>query len=312
MPVKEFVNNLGRKEKGERKKKKKKRQHSSVPWSVFLFPPLQSIALPVYVNACSHTKNLGRYRFFSGIVRGKLSLRNSQQQQKVGNSTMFFAFCIRIDEGRDSLSEKACTKGKRKLHSPHKQIIMVLKALPYGPSTQALLTPQVCLCRRRTSSPRSAALHTLCAFSTPALTQVFPKCNSSKSKNKQNWASCSSINQYIIVNWNYFHLGLVRQATWAISAGSTVWHRHKAHLDTTECRIQCSQGTDLWYSLHNLSVPLGKHSSTFDHVSMQVNRDRVKRSYGKKQQQMCNMKMSIDTKVAFSQRECAIDTRKAT
>lgn len=135
--------------------------------------------------------------------KGNSLIKQPTQQQKVGNYTMCFAFCIRIDEGSNSMSEKVCTKGKRKLHSRNKQIIMVLKALPYGLNTQALLRPQVCLCLSRISSPQSAAS----AFSTPALTQIFPTCNFSKSKNTQNWATCSSINQYTIVNWNYFHLG---------------------------------------------------------------------------------------------------------
>lgn len=113
---------------------------------------------PVYVNICSYIKNLGRYRFFSDMVKGKFSrIKQPAQKQKVGNYTMFFACCIRIDEGSDSTSEKACTKGKRKLHSHSKQIIMLLKALPYGLSTQALLRPQVCLCLSRISSPHSAA-----------------------------------------------------------------------------------------------------------------------------------------------------------
>lgn len=123
----------------------------------------------VYVNSCSYTKNLGRYRFFSDVIQGKFPLiKQPTQQQKVGNYTAFFAFSIRIDEGSDSMSEKAGTKGKRKLHSHSKQI-MVLKALPYGLSTQALLRPQVCLCLSRILSPQSAAS----AFSTPALMQVF-------------------------------------------------------------------------------------------------------------------------------------------
>lgn len=84
-----------------------------------------------------------------------LSLNNQLNSRKVGNYTMFFAFCIRIDKSSDSMSEKACTKGKRKLHSHSKQIIMVLKALPYGLSTQALLRPQVRLCLGIISSPLS-------------------------------------------------------------------------------------------------------------------------------------------------------------
>lgn len=82
------------------------------------------------------------------------------------------------DGSSDSMSEELCTKGKRKLHSHCKQIIMDLKALPYGQSTQALFRPQVCPCLSRIPSPQLAASH----FSTPALTQVFPKCNSSKLK----------------------------------------------------------------------------------------------------------------------------------
>lgn len=53
-------------------------------------------------------------------------------------------------------------------------------------------------------------------------------------------------------------------------------------------------GTDPWFGLHNWSVPWG-NTTVFDHVSMQVNRDLVKCSYGKTQQQMFNMKISIDT-----------------
>lgn len=160
----------------------------SVPWKCFSAtvvdrPAWLFVRKPVYVNISSYTKNLGRYRFFSDIIQGKFSLiKQPTQQQKVGNYTILFTFCIRIDEGSGSISEKACTKGKRKLYSCSKQIIMVLKALPYGLSIQALLRPQVCLCLRRISSSQSAAS----AFSMPALTQVFPNCNSSKPKNTQN------------------------------------------------------------------------------------------------------------------------------
>lgn len=109
---------------------------------------------PVYINSCSYTKNLGRYRFFSGIVQGKFSLfKQPTQQQKVENCIVFSAFSVRRDGGSDSMSEKLCTKGKRKLHSHSKQVIMDLKALPYGQSTQALLRPQVCLCLSRIPSP---------------------------------------------------------------------------------------------------------------------------------------------------------------
>lgn len=73
------------------------------------------------------------------------------------NSAVFFAFCIRIDEGSGNMSEKACPKGKRKSHSCSKQIIMLLKDLPYGLSTQALLGPQVRPCCSRSSSACSAA-----------------------------------------------------------------------------------------------------------------------------------------------------------
>lgn len=138
---------------------------------------------PVYVNSCSYTKNLGRYRFFSGIIQGKFSLfKQPTQQQKVGNCIVFFVFSVKRDGGSDSTSEKLCTKGKRKLHSHSKQIIMDLKALPYGQSTQALLRPQVCLCLSRIPSPQLASS----PFSTLALTQVFPKCNSSKLKTPTN------------------------------------------------------------------------------------------------------------------------------
>lgn len=110
------------------------------------------------MNICCYTKNLGRYRFFCDMFQGKIShIKQPAQKQKVENHTMFFACCIRIDEGSDSTSEKACTKGKRKLHSHSKQIIMLLKALPYGLSTQPLLRPQVFLCLSRISSPHSAA-----------------------------------------------------------------------------------------------------------------------------------------------------------
>lgn len=61
-----------------------------------------------------------------------LSLNNQLKSRKVGNYTESKEHGIRIDKSSDSMSEKACTKGKRKLHSHSKQIIMVLKALPYG------------------------------------------------------------------------------------------------------------------------------------------------------------------------------------
>lgn len=101
--------------------------------------------------------------FSLDVIQGKFTLiKQPTQQQKVGNYTTFFAFSTRIDEGSDSMSEKAGTKGKRKLHSHSKQI-MVLKALPYGLSTHARLRPQVCLCLSSILSPQSAAS----AFSTP-------------------------------------------------------------------------------------------------------------------------------------------------
>lgn len=69
-------------------------------------------------------------------------------------------------------------------------------------------------------------------------------------------------------------------------------------------------GDRSWFGLHNWSVPLGKHNSVFDHVLMQVNRDLVKCSYGKTQQQMFNMKISIDTKF-LSPRKSAWEILKA-
>lgn len=132
----EFVNTFGRRGGGG---------GSSTPSLPKWFCPIVVICTawafvrkPVYINSCSYTKNLGRYRFFSGIVQGKFSLfKQPTQQQKVGNYIEFFAFSVRRDGGSDSMSEKLCTKGKRKLHRHSKQIIMDLKALPYGQSTQA-------------------------------------------------------------------------------------------------------------------------------------------------------------------------------
>lgn len=111
---------------------------------------------PVYAGICSYTKNLSRYRFFSDIIQGKI-FSHEIASSTAENSAMFFAFCIRIDEGSGNMSEKACTKGKRKSHSCSKQIITLLKALPYGLSTQALLRPQVRPCCSRSSSAWSAA-----------------------------------------------------------------------------------------------------------------------------------------------------------
>lgn len=203
----EFVNTFGRRGGGG---------GGSTPWLPKWFCPIVVICAawafvrkPVYINSCSYTKSLGRYRFFSGIVQGKFSLfKQPTQQQKVGNCIVFFAFSVRRDGGSDSMSEKLCTKGKRKLHSHSKQIIMDLKALPYGQSTQALLRLQVCLCLSRIPSPQLAASH----FSTPALTQVFPKCSSSKLKSPHKPSPL--VCQCTIADWNYSYLWAI---TWAVS-----------------------------------------------------------------------------------------------
>lgn len=263
---------------------------------------------PVYINSCSCTKNLGRYRFFSGIIQGKFSLfKQPTQQQKVGNCIVFFTFSIRRDGDNDSMSEKLCTKGKRKLHSHSKQIIMDLKALPYGQSTQALLRPQVCLCLSRIPSLQLAAS----PFSIPALTQVFP--NSSKLKSTTNLShlliyksvhNCR-LKLFLFVS-SYDHL--------YEQFHERIWFETDTELTGVLMSANHSTGGEhgdrSWFGLHNWSVPLGKHNSVFDHVLMQVNRDLVKCSYGKTQQQMFNMKISIDTKF-LSPRKSAWEILKA-
>lgn len=89
---------------------------------------------PVNINSCFYTKNLGRYRFFSGIIQGKFSLfKQPTQQQKVGNGIVFFAFLCQERWRQWQHVRKTVYKGEEEVAQPQQTNNNGLKSSPIWP-----------------------------------------------------------------------------------------------------------------------------------------------------------------------------------